>query len=103
MTNLEIAEASDGARGMKLVMEREPRAVLMDINLPDANGIELAARIKAARPNTQVIMITNLTGSVYVERSFAAGASGYVYKEKIFTELLPVLMSALHGTQEHRA
>ena len=97
MTGLEIAEAGDAARGMKLVLEREPRVVLMDINLPDDNGIELTARIKAARPATQIIMVTNLTGSAYVEHSFIAGASGYVHKEKIFTDLLPLLTQALQA------
>jgi len=95
LTNLTIAEAPDGARGMKLVAERRPRVVLMDINLPAANGIELAARIKALRPEIRVIMVTNLEGSAYVERALAAGAFGYVRKDKIYAELLPLVVRAL--------
>jgi DNA-binding NarL/FixJ family response regulator len=101
LTNLTIAEAPDGARGLKLVTERRPRVVLMDINLPAANGIELTARIKALRPATQIIMVTNLEGSAYVERARAAGASGYVRKEKIYSDLLPLVVRALGAAPPH--
>jgi DNA-binding NarL/FixJ family response regulator len=102
LTNLTIAEAPDGARGMKLVAERRPRVVLMDINLPAANGIELAAQIKALRPETRVIMVTNLEGSAYVERALAAGAFGYVRKDKIYAELLPLVVRALGAAPPDR-
>ena len=67
LTNLSIGEAPDGARGLKLMTEREPRVVLMDVNLPDANGIELTAKFKAVRPGTRIIIVTNLAGSAYVD------------------------------------
>ena len=92
---LAISEAADGRRALQLARERRPHVVLMDVNLPDANGIELAAQIKALLPDTRVIMVTSLAGSAYLERARAAGAFGYVAKEKIFSELLPVLARAL--------
>ena len=101
LANLTIAEAPDGAKGIKLLIERRPRLVLMDINLPAANGIELAARIKALRPETQIIMVTNLEGSAYVERALAAGATGYVRKDKIYSELLPLVVRALGAAPPH--
>ena len=101
LTNLTIAEAPDGARGIKLLIERRPRVVLMDINLPAANGIELAGRIKAMRPEIPVIMVTNLEGSAYVERARAAGAFGYVRKDKIYTDLLPLVVRALGTAPTH--
>lgn len=99
--DLVIAEAPDGARGLRLVTERLPRLVLMDVCLPDANGIELTAQIKALQPATQVIVVTNLSGSAYVERAEAAGASGYVRKDKIYTDLLPLLARALGAVPPH--
>lgn len=99
--DLVIAEAPDGARGLKLVTERRPRLVLMDVCLPDANGIELTAQIKILRPTTQVIMVTNLSGCAYVERAHAAGASGYVRKDKIYTDLLPLVARALGAVPPH--
>src|SRR5262249_4240959 len=101
LTNLTIGEAPDGARGIQLVTEREPRGVLMDVNRPDANGIELTARIKAVRPDTRIIMVTNLAGSAYVERAHAAGASAYVHKDKIYSELLPYVLRALSPLPPH--
>lgn len=98
---LAIAEAPDGSRGMRLVAEREPRVVLVDVNLPDANGIELAARIKALRPATEVIMVSNVGGSAYVERAHTAGAFGYVHKDRVYTDLLPFLTRALDLTPPH--
>ena len=101
MPDLAIAEAPDGNRGMRLVAERDPRVVLMDVNLPDANGIELTARIRELRPRTQVIMVSNLGGSAYVERAHIAGAFGYVHKDKIYTDLLPFLTRALGANPPH--
>ena len=101
LPDLAIAEAPDGERGLQLVAEREPRVVLMDINLSDANGIELAARIKELRPATRVIMVSNVRGSAYVERAHLAGVSGYVYKDRIFTDLLPSLTRVLDATEPH--
>jgi len=95
-TGLEVSEAHDGARALALARERSPRVVLMDINLTDANGIELAAQIKALLPDTRVIMVTSLTGSAYFERARAAGAFGFVTKEKIYAELIPIVASALN-------
>jgi DNA-binding NarL/FixJ family response regulator len=99
--NLVIAEAPDGKRGMQLVAERNPRVVLMDVNLPDANGIELTAKIKNLHPHIQVIMVSNLGGSAYVERAHIAGALGYVHKDKIYTDLLPFLTRALGASPPH--
>jgi len=103
MPDLLIAEAPDGARGLKLFTERYPRVVLLDISLPDANGIDLAGQIQASRPGTQVIMVTNMSGSAYVERAHAAGASAYVRKDKIYTDLMQVVTRALSGVPPHNA
>src|SRR5215813_8202772 len=90
-----ITEAADGNRALQLVREHRPVVVLMDINLPDANGLELTARIKALHPETQVIIVSHLKGAVFVERALASGASGYVIKDKIYADLLPLIASAL--------
>ena len=94
---LVIIEAANGARALKIARERRPQVVLMDINLPDANGIELTAQIKAMLPDARIIIVTGLNGSAYVERALAAGAFAYVTKDKIYAELLPLMMSALNA------
>ena len=100
LPDLVIAEASDGKRGMRLVAEREPRVVLMDVSLPDANGIELTARIRELQPAVQVIVISTFRGSAYVERAHLAGAVGYVNKDKIYADLMPLLVRSLAAQHE---
>jgi len=102
ITGIDVSEAGDGARARKLAGERRPQVVLLDINLPDVNGLELTAEIKKLLPDTQVIVVTSLTAGAYVEHARAAGAIGFVTKEKIYTDLVPLVVSALsiRGTHE---
>ena len=90
-----ILEAGDGRSALALCSERRPGIVLMDIGLPDANGIELTAQIKTMLPDTAVIIVSNQTGSAYTERAKAAGAFAYVNKEAVHDELLPTISAAL--------
>lgn len=96
-----IHEAADGRSALALCSERRPRVVLMDIGLPDANGIELTARIKDMLPGTAVIMVSSLSGSPYVERAKAAGAAAFVAKENIHRDLLPAISAALQPGPAH--
>jgi two-component system chemotaxis response regulator CheY len=94
-----ILEASDGRSALALCSERRPGVVLMDIGLPDANGIELTAQIKSMLPDTAVIIVSNQTGSAYTERARAAGAFAYIAKEAVHDELLPTVTAALGRTR----
>lgn len=90
-----ILDAANGARAMALSVEHRPQLVLMDVCLPDANGIELTARIKAAVPGVAVIVISYLGGQAYVEQALAAGASTYVSKDRLLSELIPAIAGVL--------
>jgi DNA-binding NarL/FixJ family response regulator len=90
-----ILEASDGRSALTLCSERKPRIVLMDIGLPDVNGIELTAKIKIMLPETAVIIVSSHAGSAYTERARAAGVFAYVTKEAVHEELLPAVIGAL--------
>lgn len=90
-------EAADGAGALRSCIEHRPDLVLMDIHLPDASGIELTGRIKAALPAIVVIFVSYLSNMIHVEEALAAGAFGYVVKDKISTELLPLIERALGG------
>lgn len=94
-----ILEAGDGRSALALCSERKPGIVLMDIGLPDANGIELTAQIMSMLPDTAVIIVSNQTGSAYTERAKAAGAFAYINKESVHDELLPAVSAALGRTQ----
>ena len=91
-----IMDAHNGARGMALCMEHRPSLVLMDVRLPDANGIELTAIINAAAPYIPVIVISYLSGQPYLDQAKAAGARAYVAKDRLVSELVPAMTAALN-------
>ena len=93
-----IHEAADGRSALALCRERRPKIVLMDIGLPDANGIELTAQIKIMLPDTAVIIVSSHAGSAYTDRAKAVGAFAYIAKETVHDKLLPAVNAAL-GTQ----
>lgn len=90
-----IHEAEDGAQALAQCAALKPDVVLMDISLPDANGIELTARLKAAKREIKVIVVSYLNSPVYIERALAAGALAYVGKDNLLTELIPAVTGAL--------
>ena len=98
-----IHDVADGASALAFVRERRPRLVLMDVSLPDANGIELTAEIKAQFPEIRVIVVTQLEGSHYIEHARAAGAYAYVTKDKIYQKLLPLARRVLGVEQQSPA
>ena len=90
-----IIEAADGARALELCRSRSPQLVLMDVGLPDANGIDLTAQVKEMLQETAVIIVSQYAGRVYVEQARAAGAFAYITKDKVYRELLPTVGRAL--------
>ena len=90
-----ILEARNAAQALDLCLEHRPRLVLMDICLPDGNGIDLTGRITALLPGTQVIVLSQHPAQTYAERARAAGAYAYVAKHSMHRELLPTVKSAL--------
>lgn len=86
----EIIEASDGISGLTKAAAEKPDLILMDINLPDIDGMEVTARIKA-NPDLRHIPIIALTANAMYgdrERFTAAGCDGYLAKPVTRTELL---------------
>lgn len=90
-----VREAANGKSAMALCREHRPKLVLMDIVLPDANGIELTARIKAMLPDTAVIIVSSYSGSAYSDRAKAAGAFACIAKDAVYEDLLPAVGAAL--------
>ena len=99
---INILEAEDGRGALALCRERRPALVLMDIALPDTNGIELTEQIKAMLPDSHVIIVSSHTDSAYIERAQAAGALAYIFKDKVYSELLPAMSAALGRTKTER-
>jgi len=75
-----VAEASDGADGVKKAREYSPDVILMDIGLPNMDGIEATARIKEFLPEVKILILTSRNGEQDVLSAFSSGADGYVMK-----------------------
>lgn len=90
-----ILEADNSARALAICFEQQPRLVLMDVCLPDANGIEFTGRLLKLFRDVSVIIVSNLNARVYFEQARAVGALGYIVKDKLSDELIPAVASVL--------
>jgi DNA-binding NarL/FixJ family response regulator len=75
-----IAEAADGLEAVQLAVAERPDVVLMDIRMPELDGIEATRRLTAEAPGTRVLMLTTFDLDEYVVDAFRAGASGFLLK-----------------------
>src|SRR5205085_4100521 len=82
-----IAEAGNGREALRLVAEKRPDVVLMDIQMADMNGLEAAGRIVREHPGVRVIMLSMHATEEYVVQALRAGASGYLLKNAGAAEL----------------
>ncbi len=89
----EVIEARDGAEGVALAIQEKPDLVIMDIQLPDINGLEATKRIRASEAdgNIPIIALTSFAMVGDRERALAAGCTGYIEKpinpETFMTEI----------------
>lgn len=90
-----ILRAGNAAEAMRETRAHRPELVLMDVHLPDGNGIDITAGIKALQPESVVIVVSQHTARTYVERAQTAGAFAYVDKNRIYQDLLPTIDRAL--------
>ena len=90
-----VIEAASGEEAIALIQVESPRLVVMDISLPGMSGIEATRQIKAALPSAQVVMLTIHENDTYRADATMAGASAYVPKRVMQTELIPTLAALL--------
>ncbi|MEO8596501.1 MAG: response regulator transcription factor [Candidatus Solibacter sp.] len=83
-----VGEASDGRDAVKLADELRPDLVIMDIGMPNLNGIEATAQIVKQNPSIGVIMLSVYSDEEYLLRALTAGAKGYLLKESADVDLL---------------
>lgn len=92
-----VGEASDGHQAVRQVEALAPDVVLMDIRMPDMDGIEALQAIKSARSDVRVIIITTYPSTTYLLRALAAGAAGFVLKDISRDALLGTVRAVAAG------
>jgi two-component system, NarL family, response regulator NreC len=97
-TDLEIVgEAANGREAVELADKLRPDIVVMDVQMPELNGIEATKKMVAANPRMKILVLSMHKEAVYVREILRAGARGYILKDAIDTELLSAVRSVAQG------
>jgi DNA-binding NarL/FixJ family response regulator len=92
-----IGEASDGHEALRLMEELSPDIALLDLMMPNLNGIEAAKIARQRGLKTKLIFLSRHANSTYVVRALQSGAMGYVLKDSDFSEIQQAIQNALDG------
>jgi DNA-binding NarL/FixJ family response regulator len=94
-----IGEASNGREALNLFRKYQPDVTLMDLQMPEMNGIDAIGAIRGEFPDARIIVLTTHPGDVQVSRALKAGARGYLLKGMLRKELLETIR-AVHAGQK---
>jgi DNA-binding NarL/FixJ family response regulator len=89
-----VGRAGDGEQAARLASELQPDVVLMDLSMPRLDGFDATRRIRDESPKTAVVVVTGSGDRADFERAEAAGAVGYVTKDRILGELVDAILLA---------
>lgn len=92
-----IGEAVGGEQGMAMAEELRPDVLVLDISLPDMDGIQVARRIKSNLPEMKVLILTVHEDEALLRESISAGASGYIIKHAAELELISAIRAVQNG------
>ncbi len=92
-----VGEATDGREALDLVKKNTPDLILMDVTMPNLNGIEATRRIKSKNPQIEIIALSLHSERQFVLGMIKAGASGYLIKQCTFEELVLAINTVMEG------
>ena len=92
-----VAEASNGREAVKQFREHQPDITLMDLQMPEMNGLDAIITIRNEFPAARVIVLTTYTGDVQVMRAMQSGARAYLLKNSLHKELLDTIRAVYSG------
>ena len=92
-----VAEASDGLEAVAKAADLQPDLVLLDIGMPNLDGIKAAAHIRSVAPEAKILFVSENTDPDIVHSALGEGAAGYVCKSEMSRELLPAIEAVLGG------
>ena len=92
-----VAEASDGRQAVQLVSKHHPNVVVLDIGMPELNGIEATRQIVAQDPHPDVVILSMHSDESYVLRALKAGARAYILKNAAEADLIRAVQAVSEG------
>lgn len=95
-----VGEAENGRVALSMARKLEPDVIVMDINMPDLNGVDAARQILAERPESKIIALSMYSDRSYVKGMLKAGVAGYLLKNCAFDELSKAIL-AVAGNQTY--
>jgi DNA-binding NarL/FixJ family response regulator len=95
-----VGEASNGREALALIVALAPDLALLDIGMPELNGLDAAARLQREAPRTRLVMVSMHASESFVAQALQLGVAGYVLKESCADEL-PLLLRAVRGGETY--
>jgi DNA-binding NarL/FixJ family response regulator len=92
-----VGAVEDGKQAVNAVLALNPDALVIDISLPVLNGFQAAKQLQMAKSRAKIIFLTVYEGVEFVDAAFSGGASGYVNKVRLYTDLIPAIHAAMLG------
>ena len=92
-----VGEAGNGREAVELAERLKPEVVVMDVSMPELNGIEATRRLAASLPHTRVLALSMHKDSVYVREILRAGARGYLLKDSVADDLVSAVRAVASG------
>jgi DNA-binding NarL/FixJ family response regulator len=92
-----VSEVDNGELAIKEALKVLPDIIVMDINMPNIDGIEATISIKEVLPDTKILILTMYSDEAYLKAGLKAGASGYVLKRAVDTELITAIKTVIKG------
>jgi DNA-binding NarL/FixJ family response regulator len=98
-----VAEAANGKETVKLAEQHKPDVILLDIRMPDGDGLGTLEKLRAKVPDSRVVMLSTYDNPTYIARAVALGASDYVLKGSKREDLITTLEAAAAGESPSKA
>jgi DNA-binding NarL/FixJ family response regulator len=92
-----VGEAGNGREAVELAERLKPEVVVMDVSMPELNGIEATRRLAASTPHSRVLALSMHKDSVYVREILRAGARGYLLKDSVADDLVSAVRAVASG------
>ena len=97
----EVYEAANGAEALQIIREKEPDLVILDIRMPEMNGIEVLKKIRESKMKVKVCILTNYAYPVYKRKCFEAGADFFLRKTEDLEKIEIIVSDMLRDKLKH--